>query len=94
MAHARQFSTLLPGPVKDFVKVLSSGWGLPGDVDDIQLDPVEDTSKPFHLTYHLRQDRYFIVPSTSVNFAPSRPSVCLRFVPPRKAPNRSTSPRR
>ncbi len=55
---------------KDFVKVLSASWGLPGDVDDVQLDPIEDTSKPFHLKYHLRQDRYFVVPSASVNFRP------------------------
>jgi transglutaminase-like putative cysteine protease/tetratricopeptide (TPR) repeat protein len=58
---------------KDFVKALSAGWGLPGDVDDVQLDPIEDTSKPFHLKYHLHQDRYFVVPSTSVNFRPIPP---------------------
>jgi transglutaminase-like putative cysteine protease/tetratricopeptide (TPR) repeat protein len=58
---------------KDFAKVLSTGWGLPGDVDEVQLDPIEDTSKPFHLKYHLRQDQYFIVPSASVNFRPIPP---------------------
>ena len=58
---------------KDLVNVLSAGWGLPGDVDDVQLDPIEDTSKPFHLKYHLHQDRYFVVPSTSVNFRPIPP---------------------
>jgi transglutaminase-like putative cysteine protease/tetratricopeptide (TPR) repeat protein len=58
---------------KDFVKVLSANWSLPGDVDDVQLDSVEDTSKPFHLKYHLHQDRYFIVPSASVNFRPIPP---------------------
>jgi len=58
---------------KDFVKVLSTGWGLPGDVDDVQLDSIEDTSKPFHLKYHLHEDRYFVVPSTSVNFRPIPP---------------------
>jgi tetratricopeptide (TPR) repeat protein/transglutaminase-like putative cysteine protease len=58
---------------KDFVKMLSAGWGLPGDVDNIQLDPIEDTSKPFHLKYHLRQDQYFAVPATSVNFRPIPP---------------------
>jgi tetratricopeptide (TPR) repeat protein/transglutaminase-like putative cysteine protease len=55
---------------KDVVKVLSAGWGLAGDVDDVQIDPIEDTSMPFHLRYHLHQDRYFVVPSTSVNFRP------------------------
>ena len=58
---------------KDFVKALSASWGLPGDVDDVQLDPIEDTSKPFHLKYHLHQDRYFVVPSASVNFRPIPP---------------------
>ncbi len=58
---------------KDFVKALSAGWGLPGDVDDVRLDPIEDTSKPFHLKYRLHQDRYFVVPSTSVNFRPIPP---------------------
>ena len=58
---------------KDFVKVLSASWGLPGDVDLVQLDSIEDTSKPFHLKYHLHQERYFTVPSTSVNFRPIPP---------------------
>ncbi|MGB7331278.1 MAG: tetratricopeptide repeat protein, partial [Terriglobales bacterium] len=58
---------------KDFVKALSASWGLPGDVGDVHLDSIEDTSKPFHLKYHLRQDQYFLVPSTSVNFRPIPP---------------------
>ncbi|MGO9072544.1 MAG: DUF3857 domain-containing protein, partial [Terriglobales bacterium] len=58
---------------KDFVKALSASWGLPGDVDDVQLDSIEDTSKPFHLKYRLHQDRYFIVPSASVDFRPIPP---------------------
>ncbi len=67
---------------KDLVKMLSTGWGLPGDVSDVQIDPVEDTSKPFHLKYHLHEDRYFVVPSTSVNFRP---------IPPLGAPTVSAS---
>ena len=58
---------------KDIVKVLSASWGLPGDVDDVHIDPIEDTSKPFHLKYRLRVDRYFVVPSASVNFRPIPP---------------------
>ena len=58
---------------KDFTKALSASWGLPGDVDDVQVDPIEDTSKPFHLKYHLKQDRYFVVPSASVDFRPIPP---------------------
>src|SRR6267143_3759329 len=73
---------------KDFVKALSASWGLPGDVDLVQLDPIEDTSKPFHLKYHLRQDRYFTVPSTSVNFRPIPPL----GMPAIRASERSTEP--
>ena len=58
---------------KDFAKILSASWGFPGDVDNIQLDSIEDTSKPLHLKYHLHQDRYFVVPSASVNFRPIPP---------------------
>jgi len=58
---------------KDFVRILSTSWGFPGDVDQIQLDSIEDTAKPFHLKYHLHQDRYLTVPSTSVNFRPIPP---------------------
>jgi len=73
---------------KDFVKALSASWGLPGDVDDVQLDSIEDTSKPFHLKYHLHQDRYFTVPSTSVNFRPIPPL----GMPAIRAPEKSTEP--
>ena len=57
----------------DTVKAVSASWGLPGDVDSVQLDPIEDTSKPFHLKYHLKIDRYFVVPSASVDFRPIPP---------------------
>src|SRR6202795_680725 len=73
---------------KDFVKALSASWGLPGDVDQVQLDPIEDTNKPFHLKYHLHQDRYFVVPSTSVNFRPIPPL----GTPAIRASERSTEP--
>ncbi len=58
---------------KDYVTALSASWGLPGDVDDVHVDPIEDTSRPFHLKYHLRVDGYFQVPSASVNFRPIPP---------------------
>ena len=73
---------------KDFVKVLSTNWGLPGDVDEVQLDPIEDTSKPFHLKYRLHQDQYFVVPSASVNFRPIPPL----GVPAVRASEKSTEP--
>ncbi len=58
---------------KDFARILSAEWGFPGDVDQVQVDPIEDTAKPFHLKYHLHQDQYFAVPSTSANFRPIPP---------------------
>jgi tetratricopeptide (TPR) repeat protein/transglutaminase-like putative cysteine protease len=58
---------------KDFARILSANWGLPGEVDDLQLDSIEDTSRPFHMKYHLHQDRYFAVPSASANFRPIPP---------------------
>ncbi|MGD0416018.1 MAG: DUF3857 domain-containing protein [Terriglobales bacterium] len=73
---------------KDFVKALSATWGLPGDVDDVQLDSIEDTSKPFHLKYHLHQDQYFVVPSASVNFRPIPPL----GMPALRASEKSTEP--
>jgi tetratricopeptide (TPR) repeat protein/transglutaminase-like putative cysteine protease len=73
---------------KDFVKALSATWGLPGDVDDVQLDSIEDTSKPFHLKYHLHQDQYFVVPSASVNFRPIPPL----GMPAIRASDKSTEP--
>ncbi len=73
---------------KEFVKALSASWGLPGDVDDVQLDSIEDTSKPFHLKYHLHQDRYFVVPSASVDFRPIPPL----GMPAIQASEKSTEP--
>ena len=73
---------------KDFTKALSASWGLPGDVDDVHVDPIEDTSKPFHLKYHLKQDQYFVVPSASVDFRPIPPL----GVPAPRASAKSTDP--
>ena len=73
---------------KDFTKALSASWGLPGDVDDVQLDSIEDTSKPFHLKYHLKQSRYFVVPSASVDFRPIPPL----GVPAPRSSAKSTDP--
>src|ERR1022692_2983819 len=73
---------------KDFAKALSASWGLPGDVDDVQLNSIEDTSKPFHLKYHLHQDQYFVVPAASVNFRPIPPL----GVPAIRASEKSTEP--
>ncbi|MFZ1917736.1 MAG: DUF3857 domain-containing protein [Terriglobales bacterium] len=73
---------------EEFTKAISAQWGLPGDVDNVQLDPIEDTSKPFHLKYHLRISRYFVVPSASVDFRPIPPL----GLPAVRASSKSTEP--
>jgi|SRR5580692_3471180 tetratricopeptide (TPR) repeat protein len=50
------------------LEYLSKAWGLAGDVSDIHFDSLEDTSKPFHLTYHFHRDNYFTVPNSGINF--------------------------
>jgi tetratricopeptide (TPR) repeat protein/transglutaminase-like putative cysteine protease len=82
------FRRLSEAQWKDYVKALSANWGLPGDVDDLHLDPIEDTSKPFHLKFHLRVDGYFPVPSANVNFRPIPPL----GVPAVRAPEKSVEP--
>jgi transglutaminase-like putative cysteine protease/tetratricopeptide (TPR) repeat protein len=66
----RNFRQMSSGQWKSYVKVLSESWGLAGDVDDVALDAIEDTGKPFHLKYRLRQEHYFQVPSVGINFRP------------------------
>src|SRR5262249_23027897 len=39
---------------KEFARILSTSWGFTGDVDDLQVDPLEDTSRPFRMKYHVR----------------------------------------
>lgn len=73
---------------EDLTKMISANFGLPGDVDNVQLDPIEDTSKPFHLKYHLRISRYFVVPSASIDFRPIPPL----GVPAVRASAKSTEP--
>lgn len=50
------------------LQFLSAQWGLAGDVSEIHLDSLEDTTKPFHLTYHYHKDNYFAVPNPGVDF--------------------------
>jgi transglutaminase-like putative cysteine protease/tetratricopeptide (TPR) repeat protein len=76
----RNFRQVSSSQWKDYIKALSESWGLPGDVDAVQVDSIEDTSRPFHITYHLHQDRYFVVPSAGVSFRPIPP---LGMPPPR-----------
>lgn len=45
-----------------FVDLIAKAWDLPGDVSDITLGALEDTSKPFHLHFRIHNDQYFTVP--------------------------------
>ncbi len=69
----RIFRQMSAAQWKPYVKSLSESWGLAGDVEDVSLDSIEDTSKPFHLKYRLYREHYFQVPSSDVNFMPMPP---------------------
>jgi tetratricopeptide (TPR) repeat protein len=62
------FRNLSQAEWTDVLKRISSMWGLEGEVSDVHLDSVEDTSKPFHLVYHYHKDNYFSVPNSGVSF--------------------------
>jgi tetratricopeptide (TPR) repeat protein len=46
----------------------SASWGMAGDVSDIHLEGLENTSKPFHITYHYHEDNFFKVPTSGSDF--------------------------
>ena len=81
------FRNLSQAEWTDVLKRISSMWGLEGDVSDVHLDSVEDTSKPFHLVYHFHKDNYFTVPNSGVSFR-ILPPMRVHHVPPldRKKP--------
>jgi tetratricopeptide (TPR) repeat protein len=57
-------------PQTDWVRLLeifSRAWELQGDVSDVKVEGIENTAKPFHISYHLHKADFFKVPS-SVNF--------------------------
>ena len=45
-----------------FVDLIAKAWALPGEVSDVKLSALEDTSKPFHLHFKIHNDQYFTVP--------------------------------
>ncbi|MFI5114504.1 MAG: DUF3857 domain-containing protein, partial [Terriglobales bacterium] len=55
------------------VEYLSRAFALPGDVSEISISPLEDTSKPFHLHYRIHRDGYFIVPGRADRAVPLPP---------------------
>jgi tetratricopeptide (TPR) repeat protein len=50
------------------LEIFSAGWGLEGEVSEVRLDSLEDTSKPFHLTYRCHKGDYFRVPTSGTDF--------------------------
>ena len=50
-----------------------SAFGPGGEVSDLDVGSLDDTSKPFHLRYRYRQGQYFRVPSSNVAFIPLAP---------------------
>lgn len=58
-------------PQADWPRILeafSASWGMAGDVSEIRLPDIEDTTKPLHITYHYHQDNYFKVPTSGSDF--------------------------
>jgi tetratricopeptide (TPR) repeat protein len=49
------------------LELFSRAWGMQGEASEIKVDALENTTKPFHVSYHLHKADYFKVPS-SVNF--------------------------
>ena len=61
------------------VEYVSRAFALDGEVSDISLSPLEDTSKPFHLHYKIHRDGYFTVPGRADRAVPL-PAVGVRGV--------------
>jgi len=53
---------------KRLLQIFLAAWGVAGDVSDIQLLTPADTAKPFHLTFRIHKDNYFIVPTSGTSF--------------------------
>ncbi len=67
---------------QEALKNISTIWGLAGDVSDIHLDPIEDISKPFRLTYQYHKDNYFSVPTAGISFRILPPMRVRHLLPP------------
>lgn len=63
---------------QEVLKNISAMWGMAGDVSEIHVDSLEDTSRPFHLAYRYHKDNYFTVPNSGVSFR-ILPPMQLRF---------------
>ena len=71
------------------LELFSAVWGYPdGDISEVHVDPLENISKPLHLTYHFHKDNFFRVPSSGANFRVLPPIQISGLSPanPRKGP--------
>jgi tetratricopeptide (TPR) repeat protein/transglutaminase-like putative cysteine protease len=58
-------------PQANWARLLQSWshlWGLPGDVTEVHIPAIEDTSKALRLSYHVQKSDFLRVPSGSMNF--------------------------
>lgn len=46
----------------------SKTFGMQGEVSQVKIDAIDDTTKPFHVSYHLHKADYFKVPNSGTNF--------------------------
>ena len=53
-------------------------WGLSGDVSEVKIERLEETTKPLHISYHIHKADYFKVPSSATNFQMLPPSAIGR----------------
>ena len=49
-------------------------WGVSGDVSEVRIERLEETTKPLHISYHVHKSDYFKVPSSATNFQLLPPS--------------------
>jgi tetratricopeptide (TPR) repeat protein len=61
------FRRVSPADWPQVLQFISRAWGLQGDISEVKAE-IENTAKPFHLTYHLHKADYFKVPSSEINF--------------------------
>jgi len=73
------FRSLAQSEWQRIVELVSRAFGLEGDVSEISISSLEDTSKPFHLHYRLHRDSYFVVPGR-VDRAVPLPPVGMKAV--------------
>lgn len=70
---------------KRLTEYYARGEGLKGQVSNVEVKELEDTSKPFLLAYKYHDDTYFSVPTTAATFFPLTPLQLPRLKKPRPA---------